>query len=258
MIGKPFGFAAGADLSKVGEIPDRETGLLMARLGHSTLGKLSELGVPSFVFYNGLALGGGVEIGLNATYRTVDASVPMFGLPEVMLGIVPGWGGAWLLPNLIGVENALKVIESNALRRRFLRGPEVFELGIADAMFGPANFLEESLRWADGVLSGSIKVKRKNEPGRIERLAKWDIAIGIAEKQLKDAVGETPLSPYRALALIKAAKNTDKQTGFAAEDAALADLISGDQFRASAYAFDLTQKRAKRPRARRTGSSRAR
>jgi 3-hydroxyacyl-CoA dehydrogenase/enoyl-CoA hydratase/carnithine racemase len=247
VIGKPFGFAAGADLSKVGEIPDRETGLLMAQLGHSTLGKLSELGVPSFVFYNGLALGGGVEIGLNATYRTVDASVPMFGLPEVMLGIVPGWGGAWLLPNLIGVENALRVIESDSLRRRFLKGPQVFELGIADAMFGPANFLEESLRWADGVLSGAIKVKRRNEPGRIERLAKWDIAIGVAEKQLKEAVGETPLSPYRALELIKAAKNTDKKTGFAAEDEALADLISGDQFRASAYAFDLTQKRAKRP-----------
>ena len=247
VIGKPFGFAAGADLSKVGEIPDRETGMLMAQLGHSALGKLSELGVPSFVFYNGLALGGGVEIGLNATYRTVDSSVPAFGLPEVMLGIVPGWGGAWLLPNLIGIEEALKVIESNSLRRRFLKGPDVFELGIADAMFGPANFLENSLTWADGVLSGSIKVKRRNEPGRIERLTKWDIAVGIAEKQLAEAVGPTPLSPYRALSLIKAAKNTDKKTGFAAEDEALADLISGDQFRASAYAFDLTQKRAKRP-----------
>ncbi len=247
VIWKPFGFAAGADLSKVGQIPDRETGLLMGQLGHATLRKLSELGVPSFVFYNGLALGGGVEIGLNATYRTVDASVPVFGLPEVMLGIVPGWGGAYLLPNLIGIEEALKVIESNSLRRKFLRGPEVFELGIADAMFGSANFLEDSLRWADGVLSGSIRVKRKNEPGRIERLTKWDIAVGIAEKQLKEAVGETPLSPYRALSLIKAAKNADKTAAFAAEDEALADLIAGDQFRASAYAFDLTQKRARHP-----------
>jgi 3-hydroxyacyl-CoA dehydrogenase/enoyl-CoA hydratase/carnithine racemase len=247
VVGKQFNFAAGADLSKVGQLPDRETGLRMAQLGHATLGKLATLGVPSFTFYNGLALGGGVEIGLNSTYRTVDSSVPAFGLPEVMLGIIPGWGGAYLLPNLIGIEEALKVIESNSLRRRFLRGPEVFELGIADAMFAPANFLEDSLKWADQVLSGSIKVKRKNEPGRIERLTKWDIAIGIAEKQLKEAVGETPLSPYRALSLIKAAKSSDKATGFAAEDEALADLISGDQFRASAYAFDLTQKRARHP-----------
>jgi 3-hydroxyacyl-CoA dehydrogenase/enoyl-CoA hydratase/carnithine racemase len=248
VIGKQFIFAAGADLSKVGDIPDRETGLLMAQLGHEALGKLSDLGVPSFVFYNGLALGGGVEIGLNATYRTVDSSVPAFALPEVFLGIIPGWGGAWLLPNLIGIENALEVIISNPLKNnRMLKGPQVFELGIADAMFGPANFLEDSLAWADGVLAGKIKVKRKNEPGKIERAVKWDVAIGIAEKTLASRIGRVAKSPYAALELLKAAKNTDKKTGFAAEDEALADLISGDQFRASIYAFNLVQKRAKKP-----------
>ena len=59
--------------------------------------------------------------------------------------------------------------------------------------------------------------------------------------------GKVAQSPYRALELLKAAKNTDKRTGFAAEDEALADLISGDQFHASIYAFNLVQKRAKRP-----------
>jgi 3-hydroxyacyl-CoA dehydrogenase/enoyl-CoA hydratase/carnithine racemase len=248
VIGKPFIFAAGADLSKVEDIPDRETGVLMAKLGHETLGKLSELGVPSFVFYNGLALGGGVEIGLNADYRTIDSSVPAFALPEVFLGIIPGWGGAWLLPNLIGIENALEVIISNPLKNnRMLKAPQVLELGIADAMFGPANFLEDSLKWADSVLTGQTKVKRKNEPGKIERAVKWDVAIGMADKMLASRIGRVAKSPYRALELLKAAKNTDKKTGFAAEDEALADLISGDQFRASIYAFNLVQKRAKRP-----------
>jgi 3-hydroxyacyl-CoA dehydrogenase/enoyl-CoA hydratase/carnithine racemase len=248
IIGKQYIFAAGADLSKVGEIPDRETGLLMARLGHEVLGKLSTLGVPSFAFYNGLALGGGVEIGINADYRTVDSSVPAFAFPEVFLGIIPGWGGAYLLPNLIGIENALELIISNPLKNnRMLKGPQVLELGVADAMFGPANFLEDSLRWADDVIGGRIKVKRKNEPGRIERAVKWDVAIGIAEKTLKSRIGEVALSPYRALDLLKAAKSTDKATGFAAEDEALAELISGDQFRASIYAFNLVQKRAKKP-----------
>jgi 3-hydroxyacyl-CoA dehydrogenase len=97
------------------------------------------------------------------------------------------------------------------------------------------------------VLSGRIKVKRKNEPGKIERAVKWDVAIGIAEKMLASRIGRIAESPYRALALLKAAKNTDKKTGFAAEDEALADLISGDQFRASIYAFNLVQKRAKKP-----------
>ncbi|MGV8857245.1 3-hydroxyacyl-CoA dehydrogenase NAD-binding domain-containing protein [Rhodoglobus sp.] len=248
VTGKPFIFAAGADLSKVSEIPDRETGKQMAQLGHWALGKLSDLGVPSFVFINGLALGGGVEVPLNADYRTIDSSVPALALPEVFLGLIPGWGGAWLLPNLIGIENALKVVIENPLKNnRMLKGPEAFELGIADAMFGPANFLEDSIRWADGVIAGTTKVKRKNEPGKIERTVKWDVAIGIAEKMLANRIGRVAKSPYAALALLKAAKNTDKKTGFEAEDEALADMISGDQFQASIYAFNLVQKRAKRP-----------
>lgn len=248
VTGKPFIFAAGADLSKVGDIPDYETGLQMAQLGHEVLGKLSELGVPSFVFTNGLALGGGVEVGLNADYRTIDSSVPAFALPEVFLGIIPGWGGAWLLPNLIGIENALEVIISNPLKNnRMLNGQQAFDLGIADAIFPPATFLEDSIRWADGVIAGTTKVKRKNAPGKVERAVKWDIAIGIAEKMFASRIGRVAKSPYAALELLKAAKNTDKKTGFAAEDKALADLVAGDQFRASIYAFNLVQKRAKRP-----------
>ena len=247
VVGKQFIFAAGADLSKVSDIPNRAVGKQMAELGHWVLGKLGELGVPSFTFYNGLALGGGVEIGLNSTYRTIDSSVPAFGLPEVSLGIIPGWGGAWLLPNLIGVENALNVIITNPLLVKLLKGPQAFELGIADAMFGPANFIEDSLLWADGVLTGKIKVKRSNEPGKLERAVKWDIATGIAQKTLEGRIGTVPKSPYRALELIKAAKNTDKKTGFAAEDEALAELVTGDQAQASIYAFNLVQRRAKKP-----------
>ncbi|MBU1249643.1 MAG: enoyl-CoA hydratase/isomerase family protein [Actinobacteria bacterium] len=248
ITGKPFILAAGADLSKVGDIPNHGAGRQMAQLGHYALGKLGELGIPSFCFINGLALGGGVEIALNADYRTLDSSAAALALPEVFLGIIPGWGGAWLLPNLIGIENALKVVVENPLKNnRTLKPAEAFELGMADVMFGPATFLEDSVRWADGVITGATKVKRKNAPGKIERTVKWDAAIGIARSMLEKRIGTVARSPYVALDLLKAAKNTDKATGFAAEDEALADLVSGDQFRASIYAFNLVQKRAKKP-----------
>ncbi|PWB96767.1 3-hydroxyacyl-CoA dehydrogenase NAD-binding domain-containing protein [Salinibacterium hongtaonis] len=248
ITGKQYILAAGADLSKVGEIPSRSAAKQLAQLGHATFAKLDELGVPSFVFINGLALGGGLEVALNANYRTVDRSGAGIALPEVFLGLIPGWGGAWLLPNLIGIENALKVVIENPLKNNTMLKPQqAFEMGIADAMFEPANFLEESVKWADGVLKGSIKVKRPNEPGKIERAVKWDIAIGIAEKMLKSRIGTVAKSPYAALELLKAAKNTDKKTGFAAEDEKLSELIAGDQFVASIYAFNLVQKRGKRP-----------
>ena len=248
LTGKPYFLAAGADLSKVSQIPSKNVGRQMAQLGHFTLGKLANLGVPSFVFINGVALGGGLEIALNATYRTVASNAGAIALPEVFLGIIPGWGGAWLLPNLIGIENALKVIIENPLKNnRMLTGAQAHELGIADVLFGPALFLENSLRWADDVVSGRITVKRPHAPGKIERAITWDIAIGVARTRLKNRIGEVARSPFVALELLSAAKNTDRATGFAAEDEALAELIAGDQFKASMYAFDLVQKHAKRP-----------
>ncbi|MDF2442484.1 MAG: hypothetical protein JWR01_687, partial [Subtercola sp.] len=120
-------------------------------------------------------------------------------------------------------------------------------LGMADAIFSSANFLEESLVWADGVLTGRITVKRANEPGRVERLVKWDAAIGIARKMLEGRIGTVARSPYAALDLLKAAKSGTREEAFEREDDALADLVAGDQFRASIYAFNLVQKRAKKP-----------
>ncbi|HEY0249336.1 MAG TPA: 3-hydroxyacyl-CoA dehydrogenase NAD-binding domain-containing protein [Gryllotalpicola sp.] len=248
ITGKPFILAAGADLSKVNDIPSAAAAKLLAQLGHSTLGRLGVLGVPSFAFVNGLALGGGVEIGLNSTYRTVDSSAAAIALPEVFLGIIPGWGGATLLPNLIGIENALKVVLENPLKmNRMLSATDAFELGMFDAKFDHVNFLEDSLRWADGVLGGSVTVERPHQPGRIERTVKWPMAIKIATDTVRSRIGSVPKSPYRALDLLAKAKDGDIAAGFAREDEALAELISGDQFAASIYAFNLVQHRAKRP-----------
>lgn len=251
ITGKQYILAAGADLSDISKVQSKEQARLIAQLGHKVIGSLSDLGVPSFAFVNGLALGGGLEIALNSTYRTVDASAAAVALPEVFLGIIPGWGGAYLLPNLIGIENALEVVISNPLKQnRMLKPQQAFDLGIFDAIFPAANYLENSLVWADAVLGGK-KVERKNEPGKLERLTKWPIAIKMARGMLESKIGTVPKSPYAALELLDKAKSgtsaKDRAEGFAREDEALSELVTGDQFAASMYAFDLVQKRAKRP-----------
>ncbi|MBT5848572.1 MAG: 3-hydroxyacyl-CoA dehydrogenase, partial [Micrococcales bacterium] len=247
VTGKPYYLAAGADLSKVQQIKDRQVGRLIAELGHYALEKLDGLGVPSFVFINGLALGGGLEVALNANYRTVNSAAPAIALPEVFLGLIPGWGGAYLLPNLIGIRNALKVIIENPLKQnRMLKPQEVLDLGIADVMFDSPRFLEESLAWADQVLNGK-KIKRKNEPGKVEKATVWSPAVAIARKTVQQKLGSVPLSPYAALGLIDAAKSGSKADAFKREDQAIEDLIASDQFRASIYSFNLVQKHAKNP-----------
>ncbi len=246
ITGNPFILAAGADLSKVGDIPDKATGVLMAQLGHQTLGLLGEMGVPSFCFINGLALGGGLEIALNADYRTVSASAAALALPEVFLGLIPGWGGAWLLPNLIGIKNALTVMVENPLKmNRTLKPQQALDLGIADAMFPAARFLEDSVRFCDDVLAGKRKVRRPHSPNALERSTVWPIAINTARKLLRERIGTVAKAPFAALDLLAGAQNSTKARGFSAEDDVLAELIAGDQFRASVYAFMLTQKRAK-------------
>jgi 3-hydroxyacyl-CoA dehydrogenase/enoyl-CoA hydratase/carnithine racemase len=247
VTGKPYFLAAGADLTHVPDIRERRLGRLIGELGHESLGKLSDIGVPSFVFINGLALGGGLEIALNADYRTINRTAPAVALPEVFIGLIPGWGGAYLLPNLVGIKNALKVIIGNPLKQnRTLSAKDCFEMGIVDAIFDSPRFLEESLNWADQVLAG-MKVKRKNEPNAIEKATIWGPAVAIARSMVEEKLGKVPLSPYKALDLIAAAKSGSKQEAFVREDEAIEELIASDQFRASIYAFNLVQKHAKKP-----------
>src|SRR5919107_4367609 len=156
VTGKPYYLVAGADLSTVKNLDEREHGLWMAQLGHDVYATLANLGVPSFAFINGVALGGGLEIALQSTYRTVSTGAGSLALPEAYLGLVPGWGGVYLLPRLIGPENAVKVMIENPLNNnRTLSGSEAFKLGIADALFEPENFLEQSVAWAARIVAGA-------------------------------------------------------------------------------------------------------
>ena len=104
VTGKPFIFATGADLGGAALISTRDEALAIGRLGHAVFRRLGELGVPSFAFVNGAALGGGLELALHCSYRTISSGVTAVAFPECFLGLLPGWGGTYLLPHLIGPD----------------------------------------------------------------------------------------------------------------------------------------------------------
>ncbi|GII80708.1 3-hydroxyacyl-CoA dehydrogenase [Sphaerisporangium rufum] len=245
VTGKPFIFAVGADLKGAALVRTRAQAEELGRLGHEVFRRLGELDVPSFAFVNGAAMGGGLEVALHCTYRTISSGVPAVALPECFLGLVPGWGGTQLLPRLIGPANALKLIIENPLsQNRMIKGREAFRLGVADAIFEPADFLEESLRWAARVVTGETAVSRHPF---IADAGAWQAAVDGARALVDLKVRGASPAPYRALDLVELARTAGRDEGFAAETAALADLLMGDELRAGLYSFDLVQRRAKRP-----------
>jgi 3-hydroxyacyl-CoA dehydrogenase/enoyl-CoA hydratase/carnithine racemase len=242
VTGKPYFLAAGADLTATAQISARSDARALAQLGHAAFRLLGEMAVPTFGYINGLALGGGLELALHCTYRTVGADVAALALPETFLGLVPGWGGCYLLPQLVGVRRALELILTRPLaNNRMTDAAGAVELGIADAVLHPADFLEQSIGWTADVLAGSIHVTRPDLEGAQE----WDDVVAAARTRLDQRLHGARQAPYRALDLVAAARTSDRETAFAAEDDALAELMMSDELRASLYAFDLVRKARK-------------
>ncbi|MFD3811445.1 3-hydroxyacyl-CoA dehydrogenase NAD-binding domain-containing protein [Rhodococcus sp. NPDC058639] len=250
VTGKPFIFAAGADLKGVPAVTRREQGVELGTLGHNVFRRLRDTSIPTFAFVNGLALGGGLEVGLHTHYRTVADNVPALGLPETMLGLVPGWGGTQLLPNIVGPDNAVTLILENPLNNgRTIKAKQAQALGYADVVLASADFLEQSLAWASKVLAGEIVPARPE----IDRGAGWDAAMARAKALVAGKTRGFSPAAERAIELLELARTTDisdpesLSKGFDAETEALADLLMSDELRAGLYAFDLVNKRAKRP-----------
>ena len=241
LTGKPFVFAVGADIDEFGEItPERAR--LGGEAGHELFGRIRDLPFITLAAVNGAIVGGGVEIALHCDYRTLSSSVRHFACPEVFLGLIPGWGGTQLIPQLIGAEQAVKFIVENPLRQnRMLTAQQAFDAGFADALLEPVEFLDESL---------AMLIQRIEEgSGKRRPAADLSDAPEICRKARSRLDGQlhgAAPAPYRALDLIEGAATWSLEEGYRAEEDALADLLPGPQAQASVYAFNLVERRAKR------------
>ena len=245
VTGKPYFFSVGADLKAIGAAAGgRAQTLAVGRLGHAVFRRLRDAPMPTFAFLNGATLGGGLELALHCSYRTAASSVSAIALPECSLGLVPGWGGTQLLPALVGPEAAVTVILENPLAQNtMLRAAAAGRIGLVDAVFEPVDFLEASLEWAARIVTGAEKPLRRD----VDRGEAWDAVLAAARRTVDAKLHGAAPAPYRALDLLALARTASFDDGTAAEDEALADLAAGPELRAGLYAFDLVQRRARRP-----------
>jgi 3-hydroxyacyl-CoA dehydrogenase/enoyl-CoA hydratase/carnithine racemase len=242
LTGKPLVFAVGADITEFpGITPERARE--GARAGHELFGRLRELPFPTLAAVNGAALGGGLEIALHCDVRTVASNVRHLGFPEVFLGLFPAWGGTQLTPRLVGAEAAVKLIVDNPLKQnRLVRGADALELGLVDHLLEPVEFLDESIEL----------LLRRIEAGEGKREPTADLSdvsevVRRARARVDDVVhGQAP-APYRALELIEGAASWSLEEGYTAEEDVLAELLPGPEAQASIYAFDVVERRIKKP-----------
>ncbi len=127
--GKENGFIAGADIDEFGELKTVDDAVALVKRGWDTFELLANAPYPTLALVRGFCLGGGMELVLACRYRVVvDEPGTRLGLPEVMLGIVPGWGGIKRLPRLTGAPAALDLL----LTGRTVDARRAKKLGIAD------------------------------------------------------------------------------------------------------------------------------
>lgn len=128
---KKQGFIAGADISQFGKFKNIEEGVALLRQGQLIFDKIENLKIPTVALIDGFCLGGGLELALACRYRVVEEGTKTrLGLPEVKLGIHPGWGGTVRLPRLIGAPQAFNMILSG----HTVSGKAAVKLGLADAV----------------------------------------------------------------------------------------------------------------------------
>jgi 3-hydroxyacyl-CoA dehydrogenase/enoyl-CoA hydratase/3-hydroxybutyryl-CoA epimerase len=138
---KATGFIAGADIKEFLKIRTPEEGYELVRAGQAVLQTLADLPCPTVAALHGFALGGGLELALACTYRVAaDDATLSLGLPEVLLGIHPGFGGTVRSVQLIGVRPALDLM----LKGKPYKGSRALAAGLIDELVPPTELLERA------------------------------------------------------------------------------------------------------------------
>lgn len=186
--GKENGFIAGADINEFSSISTNAEGQTLVERGWNLFNRLSQVPYPTLALIHGVCLGGGLELALACRYRVlIDSPKPSLGLPEVMLGIYPGWGGVKRLPEIIGPQKALDMM----LTGRSLDARRAKSYGLVDYVVAPRVALKTA---ADVVLSKRPKARAKGMSKLLNMTPFKSIVARGARKQVqkKDPMGHYP------------------------------------------------------------------
>lgn len=239
---RPGMFCAGADVNLIRDITDPAEGERAAVRGRSVFGKLQELKVPVVAAIEGPCLGGGLELALFCDVRVAsDHKSTQIGLPEVKLGIVPGFGGTQNLTRLLGLPKALELILSGKL----MRGKQAARSKVVDRLVPQSKLLAAAHEEIEKLAAKGGKRKAR----KLRGMAWWlshtplrALAVRAANKQLNKGQARFYPAPKRALGCCVDALTRPAAEGYAREAKALGDMIVTDVSKGLVHLFFLTER----------------
>ncbi len=243
---KPNVFVAGADISEIEKIVEPDDGVKKAKAGQDILNKIEDLKIPTVALIDGVALGGGCELALACLYRVATFNPRVrIGLPEVNLGFVPGFGGTFRLPRLVGLSESLKMILSG----KPVDSKKALRIGLVDRLLpnaGLDDHLDEFLK--SEVLKRSKKKKypRIKKTGIIGLLEsnRWGHSV-IFKKSLKSVLEKSKgfyPAPERAVDVVSKNYYMSRTEGLALEAETFGQLAVTEISKNLVHVFYLMEK----------------
>uniref|UniRef100_A0A6M2DLJ6 Trifunctional enzyme subunit alpha, mitochondrial n=1 Tax=Xenopsylla cheopis TaxID=163159 RepID=A0A6M2DLJ6_XENCH len=239
--GKPGCFIAGADISMLEKCQSVEEATKISRDGQRVFNSMEQSKKPIVAAIQGVCLGGGLEVALACHYRiAVKDSKTGLGLPEVMLGLLPGAGGTQRLPKLVSLPDALDL----ALTGKTVKAAKAKQLGIVDLLVDPlgpglntpeantAEYLERvAIETAKNLASGNLVVDRSKK-GLFNTVLNYalqfnfvkDQVFGKAKQQVMKLSGGLYPAPLRILDVIRTGVDKGSEAGYEAEAKAFGEL----------------------------------
>lgn len=211
-------FIAGADIEEIKGMTHKEQFETAVKAGQDIMNMLEDLPLPTIAAVNGACMGGGCEFILACDYRIAsEDSSTKIGLPEIQLGILPGFGGCIRMPRVIGLQAALDII----LAGKSVNAKKALKIGLVDKVVHQNLLLPFTLKWAAEIIASGVKKRRKKfQPkGAMNVILEGVVGRGVVFKKAREGVlkatkGHYP-APLQALEVIQ------KTYGMADREAAL-------------------------------------
>ncbi len=240
-------FIAGADIKEIDSITDPQEASEKCNRGKQVFDKLEKLPQTTVAVINGACLGGGYELSLACNYRVAGfAGCVKIGLPEVRLGILPGFGGCVRLPELIGIANALSVI----LPGKVLDANRALKLGMVDRLFYDPILADQAKTFARAVLSKKETVQRQRKPF-VTRLLEGNavgrsILFRQARKNVLKSTGGNYPAPLVAMDTVKNIVGTSREEAFQLESEGFGKLGASEISKNLIHVFYLDERYKKK------------